>query len=73
MFEQKETKLPIRGISYCEISMGGFALLTTGNSANIVVIFLINLGEEEGGALNLSSQCLLINARYKKSKGIQRY
>ena len=41
VFEQKETKLRIRGISYCEISLGGFALLTTGNSANISLSFLI--------------------------------
>ena len=28
-------------------------------------------GRGGGAALNLSSQCLLINARYKKSKGTQ--
>ena len=43
LFEQEETKL--RGISYCKISLGGFTLLTTGNSANIYR----NLSNKPGG------------------------
>ena len=35
--------------------------------------YLSNKPGGRGGALNFSSQCLLINARYEKPKGIQRY
>ena len=62
VFEQKETKLRIRGISYSR------------PETRLIYRYLSNTpgggGRGGGGALSLSSQCLLINARYQE---IERY
>ena len=72
LFEQKETKLC--RISYQKLSLGGFTLLDSRLETRQIYRYLSNKpGEGGGGGLNLSSQCLLFNARYKKSKGTQYY
>ena len=47
--------------------------LTTGNSAKIYRYLSNKPGGGAGGTLDLSSRCLLFNARHKKSKGTQYY
>ena len=70
LFEQKETKLC--GISYGESSLGEFTLLDSRLETLLIYRYLPNKPGREGwGAPNLSSQCLLFNARRKKSKGTQ--
>ena len=67
LFEQKETKLC--GISYKKIYLGEFTLLDSRLETRLIYRYLSNKPGEGEGALNLSSQCLLFNARHKKWKG----
>ena len=71
LFEQKETKLC--GISYGESSLGEFTLLDSRLETRLIYRYLSNKPGDGGGggALDLSSQCLLFNGRHKKSKGTQ--
>ena len=49
VFEQKETKLRIRGISYCEISLGGF--VSSRLETRLIYRYLSNKPGGSGGRL----------------------
>ena len=63
-----------RNFEFVEFLIAKFlweGLLSSRLETRLIYRYLSNTPGGGGGALNLSSQCLLINARYKKSKGTQ--
>ena len=64
-----------RNFEFVEFLIATFlweGLLSSRLETRLTYRYLSNTpGGRGGGALNLSSQCLFINARYKKSKGTQ--
>ena len=63
-----------RNFEFVEFLIAKFlweGLLSSPLETRLIHRYLSNKPGGGGGALNLFSQCLLINARYKKSKGTQ--